>query len=258
MIDNKAFHTLSYGLYVISAKDGNGKDVGCIVNTFAQVASNPPMVSVSLNKENTTTRAILETKQFNASVLSERATMELIGCFGFKSSYEIDKYAEVEHRICGRGIPYVTQDCVARFSVDVVESMEAATHIVFIGNVIESEVLSDEAPMTYAYYHSVLRGKTPPKAASYDAEDVVPDAVVASPAVVAASEVAQAAAEVAAGTAEAADAVTDAVASGMPRVGWQCTMCGYIVEMEELPEDFHCPICGMGREFFERIIIPSA
>jgi hypothetical protein len=37
----------------------------------------------------------------------------------------------------------------------------------FIGKVADAEKLSDAEPLTYAYYHSVLKGKTPPKASSY-------------------------------------------------------------------------------------------
>lgn len=38
-----------------------------------------------------------------------------------------------------------------------------------------------------------------------------------------------------------------------PRYRWRCTRCGYTVDADELPEDFICPICGAGREEFERI-----
>lgn len=36
------------------------------------------------------------------------------------------------------------------------------------------------------------------------------------------------------------------------RTAWVCTVCGYIYYGEELPEDFKCPICGVGREFFKK------
>ena len=34
---------------------------------------------------------------------------------------------------------------------------------------------------------------------------------------------------------------------------FQCTVCGYIYEGEELPEDFVCPICGVPRDMFEEV-----
>ena len=58
MIDRKAFRSLSSGLYLITAKAGDAR-CGCVVNTLVQVASEPATLSVSLNKENATTAAIL-------------------------------------------------------------------------------------------------------------------------------------------------------------------------------------------------------
>lgn len=34
---------------------------------------------------------------------------------------------------------------------------------------------------------------------------------------------------------------------------WKCKVCGYEVEMDELPEDYRCPICGQPMTAFERI-----
>lgn len=35
------------------------------------------------------------------------------------------------------------------------------------------------------------------------------------------------------------------------KTAWVCTMCGYVYYGEELPDDFKCPLCGVGKEFFE-------
>ena len=34
---------------------------------------------------------------------------------------------------------------------------------------------------------------------------------------------------------------------------WRCKACGYIYEGEALPEDYKCPLCGMGANMFEKI-----
>lgn len=39
------------------------------------------------------------------------------------------------------------------------------------------------------------------------------------------------------------------------KYAWRCTVCGYIEYVDELPEDFECPLCGVGPEMFERIEI---
>ncbi len=229
MLDTKAFRSLSYGLYIVSSKRSDGSGVGCVVNTFQQVASTPPMVSVSLNKENATTKIVEQTGGFCISVLSEAATMDLIGQFGFRTSDDLDKFDGIESAVCGKSIPYVTQHSCARFTVEVKQTLDVGTHIMFVGEVVESEVLSNERPMTYAYYHEVLRGKTPPKAASYEGGESDDDA------------------------GDAHDAAPDASEKSPTRVGWRCTLCGHIVEIDELPDDFCCPICGMGKSFFERV-----
>ena len=199
-IDTKAFRSMNYGMYIISTKRGD-ELVGCVVNTFQQVTSKPARVSVAINKENYTAGAVLEAGRFEATVLSESASMELIGRFGFKTSAEIDKFAETPHSFDEAGVPFVTEGAVAHIG-------------------------ASEPPMTYAYYHQVKGGKTPPKASSY--EEKADEPAVAT---------------------EAGAPQEDA----KPRSGWRCMICGYVVEMDELPDDFTCPMCGMGRDMFERI-----
>ena len=235
-VDKKAFRALTSGLSIVSACDDAGCNVGCVINTLVQVASEPPTLSIALNKQNATTKAVQQTGAFAATVLGQTATMELIGLFGFKSSTEVDKFAGCELRTCGEGLPLVTDHGVACFTVRVEHTVDAGSHLVFIGPVQDAEVLAEGEPMSYAYYHGVLRGKTPPKAASYSGGD---DAQ--APAVEAVS--AEAAAE------------GEAAAPGQVRYGWQCTLCGYIEEgyPDGLPADYTCPICGVGPDMFERI-----
>ena len=221
MIDKKAFYQLSYGMYIISTLDEQ-RGVGCVVNTFAQLTSKPFRVSVALNKENATTRALLKTGRYVATCLSEDATMELIGAFGFRTSDEYDKFSEFPATYDTAGIPFVNHQCVARFSVRVIEQVDVGTHILFVGDVEEAEAMPG-SPMTYAYYHAVKGGKTPPKASSYVPEDPAPAPAAAAP------------------------------AEGAPRFGWQCTICKYVEEAEEIPDDFVCPVCGMGRDKFVKI-----
>ena len=35
--------------------------------------------------------------------------------------------------------------------------------------------------------------------------------------------------------------------------GWVCTVCGYVYEGEELPDDFICPLCKHGKDAFEKL-----
>lgn len=223
MVDKSAFHSLSYGLYIISSQVQERR-AGCVANTFSQVTSDPLQVSVALNKENATTGIIREAGRFAATCLAQDASMELIGTFGFHCSSERDKFAECAWELDGAGIPYVAEQACAWFGVRVVQEVDLGTHILFIGEVEEAETLEGAEPMTYAYYHAVKGGKTPPKASSYLGDDNEPAAS------------------------------TDvAVEKGTPRYAWRCTVCGHIEYGDELPEGYTCPVCGVGPELFERI-----
>lgn len=226
MIDTKAFRNLSYGLYIISSKK-DGKSVGCVVNTFAQVTSKPAQVSVAVNKENCTSQGIHETGAYEVAVMNESASMELIGKFGFHSSVEVDKFSNFETATSEQDIEYVTQSSCAHFSVKVTQEIDLGSHILFIGEVVAAEPVAGDVPMTYAYYHQVKGGKTPPKASSYNEGD---DA-----------------------SADAASAGEEAQEEAKPKIAWRCKICGHIEYVDELPDDFTCPVCGVGRELFERI-----
>ena len=236
-VNTKAFRSLSYGVYIVSTKNKK-KLAGCIVNTFQQVTSSPARVSVAVNKENFTCGAIMSAGRFEVSVLDESTPMELIGTFGFKSSAQIDKFAEVAYELDAAGIPYVTEHAIAHVGARVIERVDAGTHFIFIGEVEEAGVLTSEPPMTYAYYHQVKGGKTPPKASSYVADEPEP------------AKSAMAGAGIAAGVAAT---TAGREGTGTVRYGWKCSICGYVLEQDELPADFRCPVCGKGPEVFERI-----
>ena len=76
-MDNKAMYKLSYGLFVLTAKDGD-KANGCITNTAIQVASEPNQISFAINKANFTHDMVMKTKKCNISVISEKADFELV------------------------------------------------------------------------------------------------------------------------------------------------------------------------------------
>ena len=52
-MDNKALFNIGYGLYVVTAKDGDRSN-GCIINTVMQVTSSPLLIAVGVNKQNYT------------------------------------------------------------------------------------------------------------------------------------------------------------------------------------------------------------
>ena len=162
-MDSKAMYKLSYGLFVLTAAEGD-KDNGCIINTLAQVASEPNLLSISVNKANYTNGMIARTGLFNASVISEAADFELFKHFGFQSGRDVNKFADFsEYERAANGVVYVKKGTNAFFSCKVRHSIDLGSHTLFIADVTDMEVLSKDDSATYAYYHANIKPK--PKAA---------------------------------------------------------------------------------------------
>lgn len=166
-MDVSALFNMSYGLYVLSTKDTDGRLVGCVINTAVQTSSNPASISVSTNKENYTTEAILRSRKFTLSILSQKATMETIGLFGFWNSKEKDKFETIPFRLLDSGLPILTKDVCSYLECNVKESIDCYTHKLILADLVDAGRLESDPPMTYDYYHKVVKGIVPKKAATY-------------------------------------------------------------------------------------------
>ena len=169
-MNEKALFDFSYGVYILSSKDGE-RDVGCIANSAMQVTSKKPTIAVSVNHDNFTNSCIKTSGVFALSILSEKCDPAVIGTFGFKSSRDTDKFSGVES-IEKNGVA-VLSAAKSYIVCKVEDALETETHTVFLGRVIEADVFSDETPMTYDYYHRVIKGKAPKNAPTYRVEEEV-------------------------------------------------------------------------------------
>lgn len=219
MINKNAFRSMSYGVYIISTLDGD-RPTGCVANSAMQITSEPATIAVSINHDNYTNGCIEKTGKFAISILSEQSDPGLIGTFGFQSGKDVNKFDGVE-AIEKEGISVVTDAC-GYVVCKVIDKMETSTHTVFLGEVIDADVLKEEDAMTYAYYHKVVKGKSPKNAPTYIAEE--------------AEEV------------KAEEAKSEK---------WACGICGYVydgeVPFEELPDDFTCPWCKQPKSMFKKV-----
>ncbi len=161
-----ALHKLSYGVYVVCSRKGD-KINGQIANTVIQVTSDPPALAVSINNSNLTHEYIKESRIFTASVLCQDTPLSFIGNFGFKSGRDADKFEGINYKTGKTKAPVVTDNAVAYMEVEVTREVDVGTHTLFIGKVVDADIISDEVSMTYDYYHQVKRGTTPKTAPSY-------------------------------------------------------------------------------------------
>ncbi|MFZ5754819.1 MAG: rubredoxin [Bacillota bacterium] len=225
-MNSKTLHKVSYGMYLVSSKKGE-KYNGQIANTVFQITSEPPTVAVGINKQNLTHEFIRESKVFTVAILNKDVPMTFIGLFGFKSGREVEKFEGIKYRPGQTGVPIVLDYSIGFLEAQVIDEIDAGTHTIFLGRVIDADIFVDEEPMTYAYYHEIKRGAAPQTAPTYIKNE--------PPAEVGSGE------------------------------KYKCNVCGYIYDQEQgdpetgiapgtpfsrLPADWVCPICGAGKEQF--------
>ncbi|MCR5646243.1 MAG: flavin reductase [Bacteroidales bacterium] len=158
-MDTKALFNIGYGLYVLTTRCGN-VDNGCIVNTVTQVTSNPLQVAVTVNKNNYTHELIMNSCVFNVSMLTTETPMFVFEHFGFQSGRHVNKFAncEAEHRSVN-GVLFIPKYTNAYLACHVNQSIDFGTHTMFIGDVLDAQVLSDRPSLTYDYYQSHIKPK---------------------------------------------------------------------------------------------------
>ncbi|MEW6033864.1 MAG: flavin reductase [Chloroflexota bacterium] len=226
-MDVKALHLITYGIYVIGSRDGEKLNAQ-VANTVIQVCAEPAAVGVAINRNNFSHGLIKASRCYSVSILAEDTPLSFIGGLGFRSGREVDKLKDVNYRIGVTGAPVVLDNALAYLEARVISEMDVRTHTIFVGDVVEARLLKEGKPMTYAYYHQVKRGTTPRTAPSY-VEEKKPVVQMAK---------------------------------------YKCNVCGYIYDpelgdpegnvppgtpFEKLPDGWTCPVCGAGKEEFQRV-----
>ena len=231
-MDPKTLHKISYGLYIVCSKKGK-KINGQIANAIFQVTAEPQTIAVSINKQNLTHEYIGQSKVLTISILNEQTPMTFIGNFGFKSGRDIDKFKKVNYKLGKNKVPIVIDYCLAYIEARVINKIDVGTHTIFVGKIEDGEILSDNKPMTYEYYHEVKGGISPKTAPTYSGM---------------------------------VDKIRKKEEKKMDK--YVCKICGYIYDtekgdpdggiepgtkFEDIPDDWVCPVCGAGKNDFEKV-----
>lgn len=158
-MDNKALFNIGYGLYVVTAKDGDRSN-GCIINTVMQVTSSPLLIAVGVNKQNYTHDLIIKNGEFNISILTEDAPFEVFKHFGFQTGKLVDKLSDYEEKSMGEnGLFYLTKYTNAYLSCKLIDVIDFGTHSLFKAEVIDAKVINEDDAVTYTYYHKNIKPK---------------------------------------------------------------------------------------------------
>lgn len=215
---NESLFSLTYGMYAIGVTDGM-KPSACIVNTVTQAANQPNMLTISMNRRNYSYECIRRNGLFTVSVLSEDTSGAVIGALGFNSGRNGNKLDNIRYKMLREGVPVIKENSCCWFLCKVVDSMETPTHTVFLAEILAGSDKTVGNPMTYEYYHRVIKGNAPKSAPTY--QEPTPDL------------------------------------SGNDGESFICRVCRYVYDdpitpFEELPEDWVCPICGAPKSAFQR------
>ena len=217
-MDKKFFRDVSYGMYFVGSSYNN-ELVGCVINTFNQVNSIDPLVSISLNKDNYTSEIIKRSRKFSVSVISNNTSKDVIGTFGYHSSKDINKYDGVSYELVD-GIPVVTEEVCGYVVLEVVNIVDCNSHDIIIAKVIEAKKINELIPMTYKYYHENLKGVSPKKAPTYVEE------------------------------------VKEELSGNKYRCslcGFIYDDNKEKIKFNDLPDDWKCPLCGAPKSMFNKI-----
>ncbi len=156
-MNKKAMDTLTYGLYVLTARE-NERDNGCIVNTAFQVTSRPNRIAFAVNQSNLTHDMLLRTGRCNLSVLSTEADFSLFERFGFQTGKDVDKFKDFSDcERAGNGLFFITKGTKAYLSCEAESMLSLETHTLFVVRVKDMDVLSDAPSLTYDYYHAHIK-----------------------------------------------------------------------------------------------------
>jgi flavin reductase (DIM6/NTAB) family NADH-FMN oxidoreductase RutF/rubredoxin len=233
MINFEALFKVSYGLYIVSSGNKDKKN-GFISNSVFQVTSEPPQFAACCNKNNFTSEIIKKTGVFAVSVLQQEANKEIIGRFGYKSGKDIDKFEGIKFKFGETGCPIVLEESVAYLECKLKQLFDAGTHLIFIGELIEAQILDENTEvLTYSYYRKVKNGIAPKNAPTYIDKSKLTKEI--------------------------------------PKVKtakYQCTACGFIYDpekgdpdsgikpgtpFEDIPDDWKCPVCGTEKSDFIKL-----
>ena len=209
---------ITYGMYIVSTSY-NDNLVGCVVNTVTQITSNNPIISVSINKNNYTNEILKKSKKIAISILSIKTSKDTIVKFGYNSSKDINKFEIVNYDLINN-IPVVIDNICGYLIGDIINIIDSETHDIFLLRVTDGKKLNDIEPMSYSYYHNNLKGTSPKNAPTY----------------------------------------VEVTNNDNTYDKYECIICGHIydesielVKFEDLPDNWVCPTCGVGKDKFKKI-----
>ncbi|HWO94335.1 MAG TPA: flavin reductase family protein [Dehalococcoidia bacterium] len=140
-----ALRMIPYGLYILTAKDGQQIASGAI-NWVTQASFQPPLVVMGVKTDSALYPVVTASRKFALSILGTGQKDLAFAFFKHQEPSEgrLGDYAFETHTT---GAPIIS-DAPAWVEGDVVEIVERGDHAIVIGEVTEAGVKRESAPLT--------------------------------------------------------------------------------------------------------------
>lgn len=132
------------GVAIVTTLDDAGRPCGLTVNSFASVSLSPPLVSWCLSQNSPSLENFDRGDAFTISILAE----EQAGIATQFARPAPDKFAGVNHRRGGNGVPFV-DDCVGYLECRPWNRLEAGDHVIYLWRVERSHLLTLRPPLAF-------------------------------------------------------------------------------------------------------------
>lgn len=157
------FTRMSYGLYLIAARNGGETD-GCLTNTVTQITYEPNRIVFALNKQEKVHPLLTESKKAVISVLSTRAGAGLLDHFSDaeskKAKFRTD-CNEYPYALTTDGIPYLLKQANAYLCCQIISTTDMGTHTLFLAECTDGDVLNEDSSFLYHHTKAMLEKLKP-------------------------------------------------------------------------------------------------
>jgi len=137
-----ALGSFATGVCIVTARAGNGRNIGLTCNSFTSVSLDPPLVLWSLSRRSGILVDFMEARHFVVNVLS--ANQESLSR---RFASHLDRFSEVPCVDSACGAPLIAGAC-AHFECSAEHVWDGGDHVIFVGRVIHHSH-SDAEPLLY-------------------------------------------------------------------------------------------------------------
>ena len=141
---DRALKKLTTGIYIVTTREESQIN-GMVASWVSQVSFSPPLVMVAVKKERYSHQMIAKAKVFALNILSTEQKKEVPN---FKGTHEPEaKFFNTPYETRKTGAPII-KDSIAYLDCVLTDQFTPGDHTLFIGEVIEGNILKDGEPLS--------------------------------------------------------------------------------------------------------------